>query len=295
MYGLFDTPYANLNSVTGNVYYYELNCSVTIPRPETNTSLLLANDNDDCILRQIALAKQAGYNGILKSADINGSGISNDVANTGFPVVIIESHIALKIKQMILFADGTHTDYTLTITGSILAGILIVSFAFFFFTITACCVVFWCGLCCFLCMIDQRTQERRAFYHGDEIGNRNENRNRDELIDSIMRHLEQLQDDVGAQIPLGSNQTRSIPKTRYVQVDGKEPDTCAICVDEFVNGDSIKTLQCGHIFHVNCIDEWLGKYSSVCPLCKSNLRQPVNFRNINNPADSISSDDSDFY
>ncbi|KAJ8762175.1 hypothetical protein K2173_007329 [Erythroxylum novogranatense] len=46
---------------------------------------------------------------------------------------------------------------------------------------------------------------------------------------------------------------------------------CAICLTEFTTGDEIRVLpQCGHGFHVSCIDTWLGSHSS-CPSCRQIL------------------------
>ncbi|KAJ6916590.1 RING-H2 finger protein ATL80-like [Populus alba x Populus x berolinensis] len=46
---------------------------------------------------------------------------------------------------------------------------------------------------------------------------------------------------------------------------------CAICLGEFVEGDEVRALpQCGHSFHVVCIDTWLGSRSS-CPSCRQIL------------------------
>ncbi|CAH8347021.1 unnamed protein product [Eruca vesicaria subsp. sativa] len=46
---------------------------------------------------------------------------------------------------------------------------------------------------------------------------------------------------------------------------------CAICLTEFSNGDELRVLpQCGHGFHVSCIDTWLGSHSS-CPSCRQIL------------------------
>jgi hypothetical protein len=45
--------------------------------------------------------------------------------------------------------------------------------------------------------------------------------------------------------------------------------TCPICLDEFVSElTEIKELPCGHIYHPECIDAFLGTNSSLCPLCK---------------------------
>lgn len=43
---------------------------------------------------------------------------------------------------------------------------------------------------------------------------------------------------------------------------------CMICLDEFKNGDELKTLPCLHIYHQQCIEHWLGLDNS-CPICKA--------------------------
>jgi hypothetical protein len=49
-------------------------------------------------------------------------------------------------------------------------------------------------------------------------------------------------------------------------VEGDE--LCAICVDAFKPGDSVRCLNvCGHTFHKSCIDLWLLRQAD-CPLCK---------------------------
>ena len=45
-------------------------------------------------------------------------------------------------------------------------------------------------------------------------------------------------------------------------------DSCCVCLSEFCNAETVRTLRCGHTFHQQCIDEWLTK-QAVCPLCKS--------------------------
>jgi len=45
--------------------------------------------------------------------------------------------------------------------------------------------------------------------------------------------------------------------------------TCAICLDDFEHGESnVRQLPCEHIFHPECVDEFLRDNSSLCPLCK---------------------------
>ncbi|XP_013918391.1 PREDICTED: RING finger protein 11-like isoform X1 [Thamnophis sirtalis] len=52
---------------------------------------------------------------------------------------------------------------------------------------------------------------------------------------------------------------------------GSEPSEkkikeCVICMLDFVYGDPIRFLPCLHIYHVNCIDDWLMR-SFTCPSC----------------------------
>ncbi|KAF6841895.1 RING finger domain-containing protein [Colletotrichum musicola] len=47
---------------------------------------------------------------------------------------------------------------------------------------------------------------------------------------------------------------------------------CHICLEYYVDRDSIiRELPCGHIFHPECIDEFLSLNSSLCPICKRNM------------------------
>ena len=65
----------------------------------------------------------------------------------------------------------------------------------------------------------------------------------------------------------------SLPKFAYSADQHAErlSDDCAICLSEFLVGEEIRVLpQCGHGFHVSCIDTWLGSHSS-CPSCRQIL------------------------
>lgn len=42
---------------------------------------------------------------------------------------------------------------------------------------------------------------------------------------------------------------------------------CAVCLQEFLDSDKLKTLPCMHRYHANCVDKWLLKHNS-CPVCK---------------------------
>ncbi|KAK2801596.1 hypothetical protein FQN50_007657 [Emmonsiellopsis sp. PD_5] len=45
--------------------------------------------------------------------------------------------------------------------------------------------------------------------------------------------------------------------------------TCPICLDDYVSGETtVRELPCQHIFHPECIDNFLLQSSSLCPVCK---------------------------
>ncbi|KAJ0753990.1 putative transcription factor C2H2 family [Helianthus annuus] len=64
----------------------------------------------------------------------------------------------------------------------------------------------------------------------------------------------------------------TLPKLTYsTETMAEKVSDCAICLSEFNSGDEIRVLpQCGHSFHVVCIDTWFGSHSS-CPSCRQIL------------------------
>ncbi|KAG0345442.1 E3 ubiquitin-protein ligase rnf13 [Podila humilis] len=76
---------------------------------------------------------------------------------------------------------------------------------------------------------------------------------------SIRRSLEETSDADGNIIP-------SILPQGFQLAN----DMCAVCLDEFTEGEEVRTLPCHHEFHCECIDPWLTRKSPTCPLCKFN-------------------------
>ncbi|KAL6280181.1 hypothetical protein ACE6H2_017062 [Prunus campanulata] len=49
--------------------------------------------------------------------------------------------------------------------------------------------------------------------------------------------------------------------------DGSSSDQhCVICLEGMLSGDQVTCLPCSHMFHANCIEQWL-RYGHICPLC----------------------------
>ncbi|KAK6921684.1 Zinc finger, RING-type [Dillenia turbinata] len=43
---------------------------------------------------------------------------------------------------------------------------------------------------------------------------------------------------------------------------------CVVCLCRLRNGDMVRRLGCGHVFHKECFDGWLDHMNFNCPLCR---------------------------
>jgi len=48
-------------------------------------------------------------------------------------------------------------------------------------------------------------------------------------------------------------------------------DICSVCLETLATGDKMRTLNCLHGFHKDCIDRWL-KTKASCPICNFKIR-----------------------
>eukprot|EP01038_Epipyxis_sp_PR26KG_P016225 gene16225-22080_t len=50
-------------------------------------------------------------------------------------------------------------------------------------------------------------------------------------------------------------------------IQGSDDHTCPICLNEMAVGDQARSFRCNHIFHKQCVDEWL-RVNASCPTCR---------------------------
>jgi hypothetical protein len=46
-------------------------------------------------------------------------------------------------------------------------------------------------------------------------------------------------------------------------------------MEDYVEGESIRTMPCLHYFHTPCIDKWLSR-GKICPICKFDIKRDYN-------------------
>jgi hypothetical protein len=46
--------------------------------------------------------------------------------------------------------------------------------------------------------------------------------------------------------------------------------TCLVCQEQYHTGESLRRLPCNHLFHADCVDQWL-RSSDKCPFCRTSL------------------------
>ncbi|KAI1711159.1 ring finger domain-containing protein [Ditylenchus destructor] len=54
------------------------------------------------------------------------------------------------------------------------------------------------------------------------------------------------------------------------KIPEQERERCTVCLMDFETDDSVRSLHCSHIFHIDCIDRWL-LYNKKCPVCRVDM------------------------
>ena len=63
--------------------------------------------------------------------------------------------------------------------------------------------------------------------------------------------------------------------TQAYDTTDEKYEECSICTDKYEKKEDVSVLDCGHIYHPKCINEW-AKYKPSCPVCKAQISIYVN-------------------
>lgn len=63
----------------------------------------------------------------------------------------------------------------------------------------------------------------------------------------------------------------------YLAKDGVNAE-CVICLDTFVEAESVLELPCKHFYHAHCIRKWLIERKKLCPICKRDVSVGIDVR-----------------
>jgi len=64
---------------------------------------------------------------------------------------------------------------------------------------------------------------------------------------------------------------KSLDKIKTLKITKEMNEKCTICMDDMKEGEEYYNLTCKHIFHIDCIKEYLLNYNHQCPLCKEEI------------------------
>lgn len=79
--------------------------------------------------------------------------------------------------------------------------------------------------------------------------------------------------DSDVNIFLNKNIKQNVTTNLLQNIENTE---CVICMNFFLENQSIRILDCNHIYHSDCIEAWL-KIGTTCPTCKQHITNAVNF------------------
>ncbi|KAI8899704.1 hypothetical protein BC833DRAFT_584630 [Globomyces pollinis-pini] len=61
----------------------------------------------------------------------------------------------------------------------------------------------------------------------------------------------------------------NITQPKSSQTERTTDETCALCLEDYEEGEMIRELFCLHRYHAECVDEWLTTTKRTCPVCNA--------------------------
>ncbi|CAF0962574.1 unnamed protein product [Adineta steineri] len=100
------------------------------------------------------------------------------------------------------------------------------------------------------------------------FGNRDVQNNNDDFTPNDYERLLELDSTIASKA-LTKEQINRLPTERFDRPKNRsaEENKCSICWDEFEQNQLLRRLRCFHLYHQECIDNWL-KDKNQCPICR---------------------------
>jgi hypothetical protein len=86
------------------------------------------------------------------------------------------------------------------------------------------------------------------------------------FLQNVMNGINPQMDDV-----VVTTDEKSLDKIKTLKITKDMNERCTICMDDMKEGEEYYNLTCKHIFHIDCIKEYLLNYNHMCPLCKKDI------------------------
>eukprot|EP00794_Sanderia_malayensis_P006965 gene6965-7750_t len=67
--------------------------------------------------------------------------------------------------------------------------------------------------------------------------------------------------------------------------------TCAVCLDGYKDGETLRVLSCKHDFHKHCVDPWLLEHRT-CPICKTDILKALGLEISDGDSDDVETQDT---
>ncbi|EER18461.1 ring finger protein, putative [Perkinsus marinus ATCC 50983] len=91
----------------------------------------------------------------------------------------------------------------------------------------------------------------------------------------VYERLMDLQETLSNRTGLDQTTIDRIPLQPSTASREHHQEQCMICLNDFAPSDPpLRVLPCSHVFHANCIDEWLRR-NTDCPICKDNVQRSM--------------------
>ena len=118
-----------------------------------------------------------------------------------------------------------------------------------------------------------KNKNKRKSKNEDNINYINIDDNNDDLEKEI--DLKEIESRISQDLSFRNESNKNISilneiETIKFDINNAEFYQCGICMDSFQNEEKVKKLFCGHIYHKECLNQWI-QNNNKCPFCEETI------------------------